>query len=57
MTPITVEGTDLTPVLREALARPHVGALAQFRFCVATAAACYTWPVPPRGRRRPPPPA
>lgn len=52
--PIAVEGTDLNPVLREALARPHTGALAQFRFCVATAAACYTWPLQPRGRRRPP---
>ena len=55
-TPVAVEGTDLTAVLREALARPHTGALAQFRFLVATAAACFTWPARPRSRRRPQPP-
>ena len=55
-TPVAVEGTDLTAVLREALARPRTGALAQFRFLVATAAACFTWPARPRSRRRPQPP-
>ena len=51
--PIAVEGIDLTPVLRNALSRPHTGALAQFRFFVATAVACCAWPARQRGRRRP----
>ena len=51
--PIAVAGTDLNPVLLDTLSRPHVGALAQFRFFVAAAAACFTWPAPERGRRRP----
>ena len=55
--PVTVAGTDLTPVLREALARPQTGALAPFRYFVAAAAACFTWPAQPRGRRRPQQPA
>lgn len=58
--PITVEGTDVNPVLLDALSRPHTGGLVQFRFFVAAAAACYTWPAPipksapPRRDRRPP---